>query len=143
MSKVTGNKTPKGARDIILAQIKQEFTTPVGAISDYLEMIEKSINDANIAVGDEIDQIKSGCIKLIEQYEEAFEENTGSNATTEERKPEEYSELRHNLRTPLNAIIGYSEILIEDLEDDLSKEALLDFQKIINLREARRLGVET
>ena len=77
MSKVTGNKTPKGARDIILAQIKQEFTTPVGAISDYLEMIEKSINEANIAAGDEIDQIKTGCIKLIEQYEEAFEENTG------------------------------------------------------------------
>ncbi|MBL07795.1 MAG: hypothetical protein CML96_01880 [Rhodobiaceae bacterium] len=143
MSKATGNKTPKGAEDIILAQIKQEFTTPVGAISDYLEMIEKSINDANIAVGDEIDQIKSGCIKLIEQYDEAFEENTGSNATTEERKPEEYSELRHNLRTPLNAIIGYSEILIEDLEDDLSKEALLDFQKIINLSRETEKAIET
>ena len=60
-------------------------------------------------------------------------QNTGVNADSSKKSPEEYSELRHNLRTPLNAIIGYSEILMEDYEDDLDEGTLEDFQQIINL----------
>ena len=33
-----------------------------------------------------------------------------------------FSKISHELRTPLNAIIGYSEILIEDLEDSSDKD---------------------
>ena len=91
---------------------------------------------------DEVEQIKSGCKRLIDQYEEAFVENTGPNATSVKKTPEEYSELRHNLRTPLNAIIGYSEILIEDLEDDLSEESLKDLQSIIDLSRETETAIE-
>ena len=91
---------------------------------------------------DEVEQIKSGCKRLIDQYEEAFVENTGPNATSVKKTPEEYSELRHNLRTPLNAIIGYSEILIEDLEDDLNEESLKDLQSIIDLSRETETAIE-
>jgi len=38
--------------------------------------------------------------------------------------------LRHELRTPLNAIIGYSEMLLEDAEDEGQADLLPDLQKI-------------
>ena len=123
----------KGAEEILLTQIKQEFTTPAGAIFDYLELVEKNINEANLNASEELSQIKAGGERLIEEYELAFKENTGPNATNQQKTPEEYSELRHNLRTPLNAIIGYTEILMEDLEEELSKETAADLQSIIDL----------
>ena len=142
MEKISKNKTSKGAEEILLAQIKQEFTTPADAISDYLELVEKTLLEAKISMEDEVEQIKSGCKRLIDQYEEAFVENTGPNATSVKKTPEEYSELRHNLRTPLNAIIGYSEILIEDLEDDLNEESLKDLQSIIDLSRETETAIE-
>ena len=61
--------------------------------------------------------------------------NTVAYAVDSIKSPDEYSELLHNLITPLNAIIGYSEILMEDYEDDLEESAIEDFQQIINLFE--------
>ena len=84
--------------------------------------LRKVLEEADLQSEDEIEQIKSSCSKLIDQYEVAFVQNTGANADSSKKSPEEYSELRHNLRTPLNAIIGYSEILMEDYEDDLEEE---------------------
>ena len=132
----------KGAEEILLTQIKQEFTTPAGAIFDYLELVEKNINEAKLNASEELSQIKAGGERLIEEYELAFKENTGPNATNQQKTPEEYSELRHNLRTPLNAIIGYTEILIEDLEEELSKETATDLQSIIDLARETEKAIE-
>lgn len=49
------------------------------------------------------------------------------------------ADLRHTLRTPLNAIIGYSEMLLEDAEDQLVEPLTRDLQKI---REAGQLLLE-
>jgi diguanylate cyclase (GGDEF)-like protein len=143
MDKVTKQQASKGAEEILLTQIKQEFTTPADAISEYLELVHKSVTEMNISVEDEINQIRSGCDRLTSQYEEAFHQFTGVNATKEKKSPEEYSELRHNLRTPLNAIIGYSEILIEDLEDDLDEQSLSDLQTIIDLSREIEKAIES
>ena len=140
---IQNQKASKGAKDILLTQIKQEFKTPADAISDYLEIVEKVIVQEELKVEEEIEQVRSGCVRLIDQYEEAFQLHTGPNATNEKKTPEEYSELRHNLRTPLNAIIGYSEILIEDLEDDLPDQALSDLQTIIDLSREIEKAIES
>ena len=142
MDKLTPKEASKGAEEILLTQIKQDFITPANAIFDYVDMVEKVLNDADLTSEDEIAQIKSSCNHLIEQYEVAFLQNTGINAETSKKTPEEYSELRHNLRTPLNAIIGYSEILMEDYEDDLEESALEDFQQIINLARETEKAIE-
>ena len=75
-----------------------------------------------------------------QQYEDAFRENTAADKTT--KSSQEYSELRHNLRTPLNAIIGYSEILIEDFEDDLSEECIKDLNTILTLSRETETAIE-
>ena len=142
MDKLTPKETSKGAEEIVLTQIKQNFITPANAIFDYVDMVEKVLNDAELQSDDEIEQIKSSCSKLIDQYEVAFVQNTGANADSSKKSPEEYSELRHNLRTPLNAIIGYSEILMEDYEDDLEESTLEDFQQIINLARDTETAIE-
>jgi CheY-like chemotaxis protein len=89
-----------------------------------------------------LSKLNHPCSKLIDQYEVAFVQNTGANADSSKKSPEEYSELRHNLRTPLNAIIGYSEILMEDYEDDLDESTLEDFQQIINLARETETAIE-
>ena len=136
------NQASKGAEEILLTQIKQEFTTPAEAIFDYLELIEKNLDLLNLSFPDEVDQIKGGAEKLIEQYEEAFKENTGPNATDKTKSPEEYSTLRHNLRTPLNAIIGYSEILLEDTEEEATEELTSDISSIISLAKETETAIE-
>ena len=142
MDKLTPKETSKGAEEIVLTQIKQDFITPANAIFDYVDMVEKVLNEADLQSDEEIEQIKSSCSKLIDQYEVAFVQNTGANADSSKKSPEEYSELRHNLRTPLNAIIGYSEILMEDYEDDLEESTLEDFQQIINLARETETAIE-
>ncbi len=142
MDKLTPKETSKGAEEILLTQIKQDFITPANAIFDYVDMVEKVLNDADLQSDEEIEQIKSSCSKLIDQYEVAFVQNTGVNADSSKKSAEEYSELRHNLRTPLNAIIGYSEILMEDYEDDLEESTLEDFQQIINLARETEKAIE-
>ena len=132
----------KGAEEILLSQIKQEFTTPAGAIFDYLEIVERNINEAKLNASEELNQIKTGGERLIEEYEIAFKENTGPKASSQKKTPEEYSELRHNLRTPLNAVIGYSEILMEDLEEDLSEETTKDLKTIIDLARETEKAIE-
>ena len=142
MDKLTPKETSKGAEEIVLTQIKQDFITPANAIFDYVDMVEKVLSDEELESTDEIKQIKSSCSKLIDQYDVAFVQNTGANADSSKKSPEEYSELRHNLRTPLNAIIGYSEILMEDYEDDLDEGTLQDFQQIIDLARETETAIE-
>jgi signal transduction histidine kinase len=50
-------------------------------------------------------------------------------------KAEFLAKMSHELRTPLNAVIGYSQILIEDAEDEGDIEAVADLSKILTAGE--------
>ena len=47
-------------------------------------------------------------------------------------KAEFLAKMSHELRTPLNAVIGYSQILIEDAQDEGDAEAIEDLGKILD-----------
>ena len=134
------DKPSKGAEKILLAQIKQEFSAPAEAIEQYIDLVEQFASQNDLDISSEISQIKEAEDKLLSQYEDAFRENTAADKTT--KSSQEYSELRHNLRTPLNAIIGYSEILIEDFEDDLSEECIKDLNTILTLSRETETAIE-
>ena len=65
MDKLTPKETSKGAEEIVLTQIKQDFITPANAIFDYVDMVEKVLNDLELVSEDEISQIKSSCSKPL------------------------------------------------------------------------------
>ena len=56
--KLTPKETSKGAEEIVLTQIKQDFITPANAIFDYVDMVEKILTEADLDSEDEIEQIK-------------------------------------------------------------------------------------
>ncbi len=53
LDKSGSNKASKGAEEILLTQIKQEFTTPAEAIFDYLELVEKNLSELNLVFEDD------------------------------------------------------------------------------------------
>ncbi len=117
---------------ILLTQIKQDFTTPVDAISDYINLIIDSSDIYDEEISDEFENIKKSAKTLRLNFIDAFKEYA-EQKNKSIKNDEEASVLRHDLRTPLNGIIGYSEILIEDYEDDISDNHKEDLGNIINL----------
>ena len=117
---------------ILLTQIKQDFTTPVDAISDYINLIIDSSDIYDEEISDEFENIKKSAKTLRLNFIDAFKEYA-EQKNKSIKNDEEASVLRHDLRTPLNGIIGYSEILIEDYEEDISDNHKEDLGNIINL----------
>jgi diguanylate cyclase (GGDEF)-like protein len=117
---------------IVLTQIKQDFTTPVDAISDYINLIIDGADIYDDEISDEFGNIRKSARTLRVNFNEAFAEYAESKRKTI-NNDEEASILRHDLRTPLNGIIGYSEILIEDYEDDIDGKHQQDLSHIIGL----------
>ena len=66
--------------------------------------------------------------KAVMEARDARKEAEGANLA----KSEFLANMSHELRTPLNAIIGYSEMLLEDAEDQELHDYLPDLQKIRN-----------
>ena len=64
---INQDKPSKGAEQILLAQIKQEFTAPADAIEQYIDLVSQYIEENNIAVEDEVEQINTGQKKLLSQ----------------------------------------------------------------------------
>jgi hypothetical protein len=50
MDKLTPKETSKGAEEIVLTQIKQDFITPANAIFDYVDMVEKVLDEADLSL---------------------------------------------------------------------------------------------
>lgn len=86
-----------------------------GTLSVFTDITEEKKHEAELA-------------KLVEEVGEARDEAVKANAA----KSQFLANMSHELRTPLNAIIGYSELLIDDMEDEGNEEAIPDLQKIRN-----------
>jgi len=84
-----------------------------GTVSVFTDITEAKKHEA------ELDQLVQ---ELAVARDDAIEANSA--------KSQFLANMSHELRTPLNAIIGYSELLIDDAEDDGNKEYIPDLTKI-------------
>jgi len=121
-----------------LAVVRQSLVTPVRAILGYQEIIvevaqrlqlddilptSNQVLDAAVAL--------SGLVDRILDTKSEVEVDAGDLGSVQ-------AKLRHDLRTPLNAIIGYSELLLDELNGTPAAEALRpDLDRL--LVEARHL----
>lgn len=77
-----------------------------------------------------LEEARLDLVKAHEELEERVQERTAELRNANQAKSEFLANMSHELRTPLNAIIGYSEMLLEDAEDEGAKERIDDLRKV-------------
>ena len=82
-----------------------------------------------VAIRTEITELKRAEIELSRTIIEAKQARAAAEEATR-LKSAFLANMSHELRTPMNAIIGYSEMLIEEVEEAGDSSYLLDLQKI-------------
>lgn len=99
----------------LAAYLRQEIQAPALAIGDFLDILSEDTRrlGRNDILSD-LDRMQSAAAKLNAFVAAVVDQ--GSDHGLGENDHEFNRRLRHDLRTPLNAVIGYSEMLIEDLD---------------------------
>ncbi len=115
-----------------LAVIWQDLVTPVRAIVGYQEIIVDEAGRLQLFdLAPYLDKVLAAALTLSGLVDGL---QVGPSALQD--APDEIgglqARLRHDLRTPLNAIIGYSEMLLEDIENLPAADALRsDLEKLL------------
>ncbi len=109
-------------RDVARLEIlRQELLAPLLSVEGHLELLKEHLGDKDCAADlEKIEQAAGQTRELVDAMLAA--ETKQVDAAEQERIRSRY---RHDLRNSVGAIAGYSEIILEDLEDgeQLSEEA--------------------
>ncbi|MCW5692168.1 MAG: response regulator [Pseudolabrys sp.] len=97
----------------LAAYLRQEIQAPALAIADFLDILSEETRRLGLSdISSDVERMQAAAGKL-NAFVAAVVAGQGLAA---EDDHDFNRRLRHDLRTPLNAVIGYSEMLIEDLE---------------------------
>ena len=114
-----------GGRDI-------ELTIKSG---DELGSLTETFNDMVGSIRDretELRRYREHLEEIVSERTAQLAEATEAAETANQAKSAFLANMSHELRTPMNAIIGYSEMLIEDAEDDDNEAIVPDLQRILS-----------
>ena len=114
----------------VAAYLRQQVQAPATAVTDFLDIIIEDARRLKLEpVLSDLDRMHSASTRL-----NAFVTRLIADSSSDRRDDESFDDfhrrLRHDLRTPLNAIIGYSEMLIEDMEEAGQHPLLADVTKL-------------
>jgi class 3 adenylate cyclase/CheY-like chemotaxis protein len=129
------------AEQIAAAFLREEFGAPAAAIIGFVDILLEDARKYGLdGCLPDLERMRSAAIQLstlVAQAIDASESGPGGLAT-----------LRHDLRTPLSAIKGYSELLVEEAQDQGYGALQEDLAKVVDLAdrllsEIDRLGEVT
>jgi len=123
----------KQANDDMLLGKGQELLTPTHAIADRIKTLRYDSNYEDFA--EDFDKVLIATEKLSAMVAHWFSKNSRIEVGVDVKAFS--SKVRHDLRTPINAIIGYSEMVLEDLDIEADRSACGTLDNVLVL--ARKL----
>jgi class 3 adenylate cyclase/CheY-like chemotaxis protein len=114
----------------LAAYLRQEVQAPATAIADFLAIVVEDARRLQLdALMSDLDRMQSAAARL-----NSFVQTLIADSSSDRRRNESAEEfnrrLRHDLRTPLNAVIGYSEMLLEDMDAEGEHPLRADVTKL-------------
>ncbi|MDO9412066.1 MAG: adenylate/guanylate cyclase domain-containing protein [Pseudolabrys sp.] len=114
----------------LAAYLRQQVQAPASAVSDFLAIIIEDARRLELAdTMADLDRMQTAATRL-NAFVAKLIEDTSADRKQDESFDDFQRRLRHDLRTPLNAVIGYSEMLIEDMESDAEAPLRADLIKL-------------
>jgi CheY-like chemotaxis protein len=114
-----------------LANLRHELRTPLNAIIGYSEMLLEDAGDEGQAdLLPDLQKIHTAGQELLALVNDILDPAKIQAGDSDLDLETIGAKLNFELRTPLNAVIGYTEMLLEDAEDEEQADLLPDLQKI-------------
>lgn len=114
-----------------LSHMRHELRTPINAILGYSEILLEDVAELKRDdVAGDLQKIHSAGKQLLTIVNDMLDQKKVEASGTDITSEAFGVQVRHALRTPLNAVIGYSEILLETVEEMGRKDFAADLQKI-------------
>ncbi len=115
----------------LLAHMRHELRTPINAILGYSEiLLEDAAELKRDDAAEDLQKIHAAGKQLLALVNDMLDQKKVETSGTDITSEAFGVQVRHALRTPLNAVIGYSEILLETVEEKGWKDFAADIQKI-------------
>ncbi|MDH3556061.1 MAG: SpoIIE family protein phosphatase [Deltaproteobacteria bacterium] len=118
-------------RKTLFAHLRHELRTPINAIIGYAEMLLEDVRHQGLKdfVSD-LESIQTAGNKLLGLVTDTLNPAISETALTDPALEALIARLSYDVRTPLNIIIGYSEMLLEDANDQQRELLSPDLRKI-------------
>ena len=129
---------PERLERILLANVRQELLAPASAIKGYADLLLEEARKKNLKeMLPDLERIARSGGGLLELIDRVLTIDGDVTTRTAVALNNMQTMLRHDLRNPLNAIKGYSELLLEELEELGGEPLRVDL--LVLLGEAKRL----
>jgi adenylate cyclase len=114
----------------LTAFLRQEVQAPATAITEFLDILIEDARRLRLdALLPDLDRMLSASVQL-NAFVSSIIKDSSSDSPEGETPEAFHRRLRHDLRTPLNAIKGYSELLIEDMDERDEQPLRADLAKL-------------